>query len=160
MFARAFLRHLIETVPYKTHMILTDNSTQFTNRACDENDIEHRMTKPNHLWTNGQLERMNRTIKEATVKRFHYDSHEKLKTPLNDLMAAYNFGRRLKTLSGLTPYGYIAKIWTSEPDRFIVNPFHWMPGLAKRRNVREVLYEFMPPEVGISWRLRLNWQTC
>jgi hypothetical protein len=23
----------------------------------------------------GQVERMNRTIKEATVKRFHYDDH-------------------------------------------------------------------------------------
>lgn len=42
-------------------------------------------------------------------------------------MAAYNFGRRLKTLSDSTVYGYIAKIWTSEPDRFIVNPIHQMP---------------------------------
>ena len=37
--------------------------------------------------------------------------------------------RHLKTLSGLTPYEYIAKIWTSEPNRFIVNPIHQMPGL-------------------------------
>jgi hypothetical protein len=28
--------------------------------------------------TNGQVERMNRTIKEATVNRFHYESHEQL----------------------------------------------------------------------------------
>jgi hypothetical protein len=33
-------------------------------------------------------------------------------------MAAYNYARQLKTLSGLTPYDYVAKIWTSEPDRF------------------------------------------
>jgi hypothetical protein len=46
-------------------------------------------------------------------------------------MAAYNFARRLKTLSGLTPYEYIAKVWTSEPDRFIVNPIQQMPGLNK-----------------------------
>nr|GLK21511.1 hypothetical protein GCM10017606_23380 [Microbacterium terregens] len=39
---------------------------------CDANGIEHRLTKPNYPWTNGQVERMNRTIKEATVKRFHY----------------------------------------------------------------------------------------
>jgi len=43
-------------------------------------------------------------------------------------MAAYNFGRRLKTLSGLTPYEYICKIWTSEPERFILNPIHQMLG--------------------------------
>jgi len=44
-------------------------------------------------------------------------------------MAAYNFARRLKTLKGLTPYEYICKVWTSEPDRFILNPIHQMPGL-------------------------------
>ncbi|SDY40445.1 Integrase core domain-containing protein [Jannaschia faecimaris] len=96
---------------------------------CDVNGIEHRLTKPNHPWTNGQVERMNRTIKEATVKRYHYDSHDQLRTHLADFMAAYNFARRLKTLSGLMPYEYICKIWTSEPDRFIINPIHQMPGL-------------------------------
>ena len=30
---------------------------------------------------------------------------------------------------GLTLYEYIARIWTSEPDRLIVNPIHQMPGL-------------------------------
>jgi len=39
-------------------------------------------------------------------------------------MAAYNFGRRLKTLNGLTPYEYVYKIWTSEPEKFITNPNH------------------------------------
>ena len=42
---------------------------------------------------------MNRTIKEATVKRFFYDTHEQLKAHLSDFIAAYNFARRLKTLS-------------------------------------------------------------
>ena len=37
--------------------------------ACARNDMDHRLTKPKHPWTNGQVERMNRTIKEATVKR-------------------------------------------------------------------------------------------
>ena len=31
-------------------------------RACRRHGIEHRLTKPNHPWTNGQVERMNRTI--------------------------------------------------------------------------------------------------
>ena len=96
---------------------------------CREHAIEHRLTKVKHPWTNGQVERMNRTIKDATVKRFHYDDHSQLRTHLADFMAAYNFARRLKTLGGLTPNEYICKIWTSEPDRFILNPINQMPGL-------------------------------
>ncbi len=46
---------------------------------------------------------MNRTIKEATVKRSHYDNHDQLRTHLADVMAACNFARRLKTLRGLIP---------------------------------------------------------
>jgi len=34
---------------------------------------------------------MNRTIKKATVKRFHYDSHDQLRTHLADFMTACNF---------------------------------------------------------------------
>ena len=55
---------------------------------------------------------MNRTIKDATVKRYHYDSHEQLRRHLQLFIDAYNHARRLKTLHGLTPYEYIAKIWT------------------------------------------------
>ncbi|GBR66774.1 hypothetical protein GWA01_25730 [Gluconobacter wancherniae NBRC 103581] len=73
-------------------------------------EIENRLTKHNHPWTNGQIERMNRTIMEATVKHFLYDSHEQLSTHLSDFMAVYNFERRLKTLSGLTPYESVCKI--------------------------------------------------
>ena len=140
-----FLETLLDAVPYRIHTILTDNGIQFAEQPrnrntiysrpmrfdmiCTANGIEHRLTKPNHPWTNGQVERMNRTIKEATVKRYHYDSHDQLRVHLTDFMAAYNFARRLKTLSGLTPYEYICKIWTSEPQRFILDPIHQMPGL-------------------------------
>ncbi len=72
---------------------------------------------------------MNRTIKEANVKRFHHDSHSQLETHLADFISAYNFGRRLKTLKGLTPYEYICKTWTTEPDRFTLDPIHQVPGL-------------------------------
>lgn len=83
-----------------------------------------------HPWRHGQVERMNRTTREATVKRFHHDNHDHLRTHLADFLAAYNFSRRLKTLSGLAPYEYIyiGRIWTSEPDRSTLNPIHQMPG--------------------------------
>jgi transposase InsO family protein len=142
MVAAEFLRHLIQAVPYTFHTILTDNGIQFKNReqdrtamehifgrTCRENGIEHRTTKVKHPWTNGQVERMNRTIKEATVRRFHYDSHDQLRAHLNDFITAYNFGRRLKTLKGLSPFEFICKRWTIEPQRFRLNPLHQMPGL-------------------------------
>ena len=97
--------------------------------ACARNDIDHRLTKPKHPWTNGQVERMNRTIKEATVKRFHYTTHDQLRSHLADFVSAYNFAKRLKTLKGLTPYEYICRAWTKEPERFTLNPLQQMPGL-------------------------------
>jgi hypothetical protein len=48
---------------------------------------------------------------------------------LADFTAADNFARRLKALNCLTLYEYICKIWNSEPERFIFNPFHQMLGL-------------------------------
>jgi hypothetical protein len=96
--------------------------------ACARNDIDHRTTKPRHPWTNGQVERMNRTIKEATVKRFYYETHDQLREHLINFVTAYNFAKRLKTLKGLTPYEYICKCWTKEPHRFTSNPHHQTPG--------------------------------
>jgi transposase InsO family protein len=147
--ARAFLDALVAAVPYRIEIVLTDNGIQFADlpknrsgptamwrghpfdRACRQHGIEHRLTKPNHPWTNGQVERMNRTIKEATVQRYHYDDHGQLRRHLDDFVSAYNFARRLKALKGLTPYEFICTIWTSEPERFIINPLQKMPGLNK-----------------------------
>ncbi|KNY19090.1 hypothetical protein AKJ13_29700 [Methylobacterium sp. ARG-1] len=96
--------------------------------ACARNDIDHRLTRPRHPWTNDQVERMNRAIKVATVKRYHYDIHEHLRAHLADFVSAYNFGRCIKTLRGLTPYEAICKTWSAEPERFRSNPLHQMPG--------------------------------
>jgi transposase InsO family protein len=150
-----FLRALATAVPYRIHTVLTDNGTHFADpsgdgwtpqdikhmraqklpfrchafeAACADLDIEHRLTKPHHPWTNGQVERMNRTIKDATVKRFHYDSHEQLSAHLQLFVDAYNHARRLKTLKGLTPYEHVCQAWTKEPERFRVDPLHHIPG--------------------------------
>jgi transposase InsO family protein len=141
MEAARFLRDLIEAVPYRIHTVLTDNGVQFTprkqdirdgrhifDRVCDEHGIEHRLTKVNHPWTNGQVERMNRTLKDATVKRYHHDSHDQLRAHLALFVDAYNHARRLKTLRGLTPYEFISQAWTKEPDRFRLDPSHHIPG--------------------------------
>lgn len=41
---------------------------------------------------------MNRTLKDATVRRFHYETHAHLRQHLAGFVDACNFGRRLKTL--------------------------------------------------------------
>jgi hypothetical protein len=38
---------------------------------------------------------MNRTLKEATVRRFHYASHKQLQQHLGQFLDAYNFAKRL-----------------------------------------------------------------
>src|SRR6202046_3624009 len=151
-----FLRRLIAAVPYKVHTVLTDNGTHFTTPgntssaapdikaaleagepvwahafeyACAQNDVDHRLTKPKHPWTNGQVERMNRTIKDATVNRYFYDTHDQLRAHLQNFVDAYNFARRLKTLRGLPPYEFISKARTSQPQTFKLNPLQQTPGL-------------------------------
>jgi hypothetical protein len=47
---------------------------------------------------------MNRTIKDATVQRFHDDNHDRLRQHLVDFVSVYEFARRLKTLKKLTPH--------------------------------------------------------
>lgn len=145
--ARAFLDQLVAAVPYQIHTVLTDNGIQFADlpknrdgptarmrghpfdRLCWEHGIEHRLTKPNHPWTNGQVERMNRTLKEATVRRYHYETHRQLEEHLAAFLDAYNFAKRLKTLQGLTPYEAICKAWAEEPNRFKLDPVHLTSGL-------------------------------
>ncbi|TKD47851.1 MAG: IS481 family transposase [Mesorhizobium sp.] len=145
--AAGFLKALVQAVPYQIHTVLTDNGIQFGDaiqhrsgptaryrmhmfdRVCLEHGIEHRFTKPNHPWTNGQVERMNRTLKEATVRRYHYTTHQQLKAHLSAFLDAYNFAKRLKTLSGLTPYQAICKAWADDPSRFLQDPAHLTSGL-------------------------------
>ena len=148
--AKAFLEKGLEVFPYTIHTILTDNGIQFVNRRTDKyafatpfericyrEGIEHRTTKINSPWINGQVERptpplsgwVNRTIKEATVQLYHYDSHKQLTEHLQAFIGAYNFGKRLKTLKGLTPYEFICQQWDKTPKVFTQNTLQNIAGL-------------------------------
>lgn len=133
--AVGFLRRLVPQIPYQVHTLLTDNGIQFRNlphhtqagrhpvgQFCDEQGIEQRFTKPAHPWTNGQVERMNRTVKEATIKRFHYETSAQLNAHLQTFLVAYNYAKRLKRLKGLTPYEFICTEWRKNPTIFHRDP--------------------------------------
>ena len=70
---------------------------------------------------------MNRTLEEATVKRYHYDTHEQMRRHLTDFVTAYDFARRLKTLKGLTACEFICKRWAAEPTCSRLDPTRQMP---------------------------------
>jgi transposase InsO family protein len=146
-----FLRHLTQAVPYNIHTILTDNGVQFTyalllphcqpkakdgslrphrfDALCQQLGIKHRLTKFRHPWTNGQVERMNRTLKEATVKIYHYDTLAQLKKHVYDFLMAFNYAKKLKSLQFKTPYEKILDTWKLQPGLFHTNPSHYKVGL-------------------------------
>lgn len=138
-----FLANLIRSVPYKIHRILTDNGIQFTYRlmkkppknkvhpfdqCCQDNHIQHRLTQFRHPWTNGQVERMNRTIKEATTRRYHYDTRAQLEQHVRDFINAYNHAKKLRALGFLTPFEKIEHEAKIKPFLFNSKPIHYYLG--------------------------------
>jgi transposase InsO family protein len=145
----AFLRQVVEVCPYKLHTVLTDDGMAFADlpknrgrypeieaifgghifdRVCEEHGIRHRLTKPYHPWTNGQAERMNRTVKEATIKAFHYRDLDALQAHVLAFVAAYNFAKHLKALRWRTPFQAICDAWQADPSTFKIDPRHLIPG--------------------------------
>src|SRR5919112_389398 len=145
----AFLREVVEVFPCQIHTVLTDNGMAFADlpenrgrypeieaifgghifdRVCAEHGITHKLTKPYHPWTNGQAERMNRTVEEATIKAFHHPDLEALKAHVLAFVHAYNFAEHLKALRWRTPFQAICDAWTRDRLIFKINPHHPIPG--------------------------------
>jgi hypothetical protein len=144
--AAAFLLALMAAVPYRIHTVPTDNGIQFAdlpkNRkgptarfrghpstgfvVCTESIIAS--PNPGIPGPTDKLKRMNRTIKEATVHRFHYDSHAQLRAQLTSWLLTTlpedsNLSLALPRMNSSANPG--KKI----PDRFTLDPIHQIPGL-------------------------------
>jgi transposase InsO family protein len=142
----AFLRGALAAFPYQLRAVLTDNGIAFADaprhrsgptaryrghafdRVCWEHGIEHRLTKPYHPWTNGPAERMKRTVKDATVKAFHYPDLAALQAHVLAFVRAYNLAKHLKALRWRTPFQAVCDAWTKNPTIFTIIPHHLIPG--------------------------------
>ena len=138
--ACSFLDNLTISCPFKIHTILTDNGVQFAYTALNLSQklkrrhrftlkftslgIRHRRIKPYTPKTNGQVERFNRTLKEATTKRYHYESKQELERHLQEFVLAYNYAKKLSSLGRKTPFESILTWWKKYPKLFNKNPHH------------------------------------
>ena len=101
--AENFMNKCLDFFPFGITHVLTDNGLEFTNKlikskkgyycqkpskldvVCDENNIEHRLTKPATPKTNGMVERANGTIKNNTIKINKYNNKEEMQKGLTPL---------------------------------------------------------------------------
>lgn len=138
--AEEFLQACIDFFPYNIQKVLTDNGMEFTNKRygragkgnvkkkhlfdkkCESNDIEHRTTKVKSPWTNGLVERFNRTIKESTVKKYKYKDYKQLEMALKNYERGYNLYRKHKSISRKTPYQVTCEWYKKKPELFRYNP--------------------------------------
>jgi transposase-like protein len=137
-----FLKECKEYFPFYITHILTDNGLEFTDKwvrgkgvvsgnhkfdvECKEDNIEHRLTAPYTPQTNGMVERVNGTIKNATIKAEEYDNIDDVKKDLNKFLIYYNFNRRhgslRKELKVRTPFDAVQSWFQTKPEIFKILP--------------------------------------
>jgi transposase InsO family protein len=137
--AAEFLRRVLDQLPYpyKVATVLTDKGVPFTPpahqwragghrfaRVCRDEGVAHRLPKPAPAWTNGLVERLNRTSKEATIQRFHDQTTQALNQPLQAFLLAYHHAKRLKTFRGLPPHEFVCAQHQKIPTIFTQHPTH------------------------------------
>ena len=111
-----FLCRVLDKWLHRGRALPTDNGGRFTpqtpqllpdghrfDRICREYGVAHCPTKPAHLWTHGQVERRNRTVKEAPVQCCYDQTTDELREHFHTFLRACNHAKRLQKLRGLTP---------------------------------------------------------
>ena len=139
-----FFDKCLDFFPFAITHILTDNGLEFTNRLimskkgnlctkdslldikCNENKIEHRLTKPSTPKTNGMVERVNGTIKNNTILKNEYKDKSQMNDDLIQFLIYYNLYRRhgslRKELNVKTPFQAIEKWFILKPEIFKISP--------------------------------------
>jgi transposase InsO family protein len=146
-----FLAQCKSYFPFYISHVLTDNGAEFTDRftsrknkasgnhefdgACIDEHIDHRLTAPFTPKTNGMVERVNGTIKDATIKVLTYQNEAKLKADLDKFLVYYNLNRRhsglKRELKVRTPFEALQCWYRIKPEIFIKSPDMFQAGLLK-----------------------------
>lgn len=102
--------HLVKKfTPVKMERILTDCGTEYTTwyeeaipnhkfeKTCNLLEIKHTTTKVRHPWTNGYVERLNKTLLDEfyslAFRKKMYESVEELQVDLDEFLDYYNYRR-------------------------------------------------------------------
>jgi len=143
----SFMLECLAFFPFGITHVLTDNGLEFTNRLlknkkgeyctkpskldviCQENDIDHRCTKPFTPKTNGMVEKANDIIKKGTIKRTQYNSLEEMNDDLMNFLVHYNLYRRhgslRRELKVKTPYDAVEKWYVLDKEIFKTQPIEF-----------------------------------
>ena len=161
--AADFLSQCKEYFPFYISHVLTDNGLEFTDKfvsknkqpsgkhlfdhACISPDeqpqktIEHRLTKPRTPQTNGMVERLNGTIKSATIKSEVYQNYNELELDLTKFLLYYNLSRShgglRKELKVKTPLDALFYWYKVSPELFKTSPDRFQAKLKALRKVEQ-----------------------
>jgi transposase InsO family protein len=158
-----FFDKCLEFFPFVITHILTDNGLEFTNRLimskkgnlctkdslldikCNENEIEHRLTKPSTPKTNGMVERVNGTIKNNTIIKNEYKDKSQMNDDLIQFLIYYNLYRRhgslRKELNVKTPFQAIEKWFILKPEIFRISPDEFKKKILNLNQNKVNLYQ-------------------
>ena len=124
-----FLSEMEASFPNLVNKIFTDKEGHIFTQTCQALGIGHGSRTPYHSWTNEQVDSMNRTIKQATVKKDRRILEKEVQTFIN----GYNYTQSLKALKGLCPYEKVRLYLQSEQGKPYVNPnYKVVEGYNKR----------------------------
>ena len=144
--AAAFLESAISFFPFQITRVLTDNGKEYTlnnhrgngkydkesnltwafDLICEAYGISHRHTAPYTPQTNGLVERLNGTVKWATLKIHTYSNKKEINSDLLSFMLIYILERKHSSLLSeyrvKTPYQALEYWYAMSPELFHKTP--------------------------------------
>jgi len=76
-------------------------------KGCQDNKIKHRTIKFKHPWTNGQVEALNKKIKQKVLTKYIFSDILDKDRKLIEFIEYYNNEAKLKTLGYRSPKEYL-----------------------------------------------------